>query len=99
MDMDCRGREVADASRMVEVQVGGHDMTHIARAVTQVHDLPQCGLCDFEKRPHRKVEQMSEAPRLVDILDAEAGVDQNQPIIALDQQAVAAHPGWRQQPA
>ena len=35
---------------------------------------------------------MSEPPRLVDILDAEPGVDKDQPIIALDQEAVAAQP-------
>ncbi len=35
---------------------------------------------------------MSEPPRLVDIVDAEPGVDEDQPVIAFDQEAVAAQP-------
>jgi hypothetical protein len=42
---------------------------------------------------------MSEPPRLVDVLDAEPGVDEDQPVIALDQEAVAAQRRRRQQPA
>ena len=42
---------------------------------------------------------MPEPPRLVDILDAEPGVDEDQPVIALDQEAVAAHRRGRQRPA
>ena len=45
------------------------------------------------------VEQESEPPRLVDILDPEPGIDQDQAVIALDQQAVAAHGRGRQRAA
>ena len=79
--------------------MGRHDVAHVAWAVAQIHDLPQRRLGDLEPRPHHDVEQMSEPPRLVDVLDAEPGVDEDQPVIALDQEAVAAHRRRRQQPA
>jgi hypothetical protein len=61
--------------------------------------LRQRRLGDVEARPHHRVEQESEPPRLVDILDPEPGVDQDQPVVALDQETVAAHGRGRQQPA
>ena len=79
--------------------MGRHDVAHVAWPVAQIHDLPQRGLGDLEPRPHHDVEQMSEPPRLVDVLDAEPGVDEDQPVIALDQEAVAAQRRRRQQPA
>ncbi len=90
-NMDRSVGEVADSSRVVEVEMRRHDVTNIARAVAQIRDLPQRRLGDVKARPHHCVEQESEPPRLVDILDPEAGVDQDQPVVALDQQAVAAH--------
>jgi hypothetical protein len=98
-NVDRRTGEIADASRMVEIEVGRHDVAHVARAVAQIHDLPQRRLGDLEPRPHHDVEQRPEPPRLVDILDAEPSVDEDQPVIALDQEAVATHRGRRQKPA
>ena len=99
IDMNRCAGEIADASRVVEVEVRRHDVAHVARAVAQIHDLPECGLRDLESWPHRQVEQVSEPVRLVDVLDAKSGVDEDQSVIALDQQAVATHRGWRQRPA
>ena len=77
--------------------MGRHDVAHVAWAVAQIHDLPQRRLGDFQPRAHHEVEQMSEPLRLVDILDAKTSVDENQPVVALDQEAVAAHRRRRQQ--
>jgi hypothetical protein len=84
---------------MVEVEMGRHDVTYVAWAIAQIHNLPQRRLGDFEPRPHCEIEQMSESSWLVDVLDAEPGVDEDQPVIALDQEAVAAHRRRRQKAA
>ena len=91
--------EIADPSRVVEVEMGRHDVAHIARAVAQIRDLPERRLGDVEPWPHHRVEQESEPPRLVDILDPEPGIDQDQSVVALDQEAVAAHGRGRQRAA
>ena len=98
-NMDRSVGEIADPSRVVEVEMGWDDVAHIARAVPQIHDLPQRRLRDVEPWPHHRVEQKSEPPRLVDILNPEPGIDQDQSVIALDQEAVAAHGRGRQRPA
>jgi hypothetical protein len=91
--------EIADPSRVVEIEMGRHDVAHIARSEAQIRDLPERRLGDVEPWPHHRIEQESEPARLVDILDAKPGVDQDQSIIALDQQAVAAHGRGRQRTA
>ena len=88
--------EIADPSRVVEVEMRRHDVAHIARAEAQIRDLPERRLGDVEPWPHHRVEEESEPPRLVDILDPEPGVDQDQSVVALDQEAVAAHGRGRQ---
>ena len=92
-------REIADPSRVVEVEMRWHDVADVAGAKSQIHHLPERRLGDVEPWPHHRVEQKSEPPRLVDILDPKAGVDQDQPVLALDQEAVAAHGRGRQRTA
>ena len=70
--------EIADPSRVVEVEMRRHDVAHIARAEAQIRDLPERRLGDVEPWPHHRVEQESEPPWLVDILDPEPGIDQDQ---------------------
>ena len=98
-NMDRSVGEIADPSRVVEVEMGRHDVANVARAEAQIRDLPERRLGDVEAWPHHCVEQESEPPRLVDILDPKPGIDQDQSVIALDQQAVAAHGRGRQRPA
>jgi hypothetical protein len=91
--------EIADPSGVVEVEMGRHDVPNIARAEAHIRDLPERRLRDVEPWPHHRVEEESEPPRLVDILDPEPGVDQDQSVVALDQEAVAAHGRGRQRAA
>ncbi len=97
--MHRRAGEIADPSRMVEVEMGRHDVADIAGPEAQVHHLPQRRFDDIEPRPRHGVEQESETPWLVDVFNAEPRVDQDQPVIALNQEAVAAHGRPRQRPA
>ena len=97
-DVDRSVGEIADPSRVVEIEMSRHDVANIAWAEAQIRDLPERRLGDVEPWPHRCVEQKSEPARLVDIVDPEPGVDQDQAVIALDQQAVTAHGRGRQWP-
>src|SRR4029077_12507317 len=90
-NVDRSVREIADPSRVVEVEMRRHDVTNIAWAEAQIRDLPERRLRDVEPWPDHRVEQESEPPRLVDILNPEPGIDQDQSVVALDQEAVAAH--------
>ena len=76
-----------------------HDVANIARTIAPIHHLPQRSLGDVEPRPRDRIEHESKSLRLVDVLDAKPGVDQDQPVIALDQEAVATHGRGRQRPA
>jgi hypothetical protein len=91
--------EIADPSGVVEVEMSRHDVANIARAEAHIRDLPERRLRDVEPWPHHRIEQESEPPWLVDILDPEPGIDQDQSAIALDQEAVAAHGRGRQRAA
>jgi hypothetical protein len=94
--MHRRAREIADPSRMVEIEMSGHDVADVARTVAEVRDLPQRRLGDLEPRPNDRVEQETEPPGFGDILDPEPGVDQDEPVFALDQETVATHRRGRQ---
>jgi hypothetical protein len=63
--------------------------------VAEIDDLPQRRLGDLEPRP----EQRSQSLRFIDVLDAEPSVDEDQPVRAFDQEAVAAHRRGRQRAA
>ena len=98
-NMDRGVGEIADPASVVEIEMGRHDVANIAWAEAEIRDLPERRLGDVEPRPHHRVEQESEPPRLVDILDPEPGIDQDQSVLALDQEAVAAHGRGRQRAA
>ncbi len=98
-NMDRGVGEIADPSGVVEVEMSRHDVANIARAEAHIRDLPERRLGNVEPWPHDRVEQESESSRLVDILDPEPGIDQDQSVLALDQEAVAAHGRGRQRAA
>jgi hypothetical protein len=91
--------EIADPSRVVEVEMGRHDVADVAWAVAQIRDLPERRLGDVEAWPRHRVEQKSEPPRLVDVVDPKPGIDQDQAVLALDQEAMTAHGGGRERAA
>src|SRR6185437_12567443 len=80
-NMHCRAREIADPSRMVEIEMSGHDVADVARTVAEVGDLPQRRIGDLEPRPDDRVEQETEPPGFGDVLDPEPGVDQDEPVL------------------
>jgi hypothetical protein len=84
---------------VVKIEMGRHDVADIARTEAQIRDLPERRLGDVEPWPHHRVEQESEPPRLVDILDPEAGIHEDKSVTGLDQEAVAAHGRRRQRAA
>lgn len=95
-DMHRRAREIADPSGMVEIEMSGHDVANVARTEAEVRHLPQRRLGDLEPRPHDGVEQETEPPGFLDVLNPEPGVDQEEAVFALDQEAVSAHRRGRQ---
>ncbi len=61
------------------------------RTSSKVGDLTQRRLGDLEPRPRERVEEDSQPPGIGDVLHAEPAVDEDEPVLALNQQAVAAH--------
>ena len=76
---------------MVEVEVGRDDVAHFTRAKAQICDLAQSSLRDLEFRPGHRIEQESEPLGIAHVLDPKTRIDEDQPVLAFDQQAVAAH--------
>ena len=71
--------------------MGRHDVTDIGHTETQIRDPPKRRLRNLETRARRDAEHQSKPPRIGDVFDADPGVDKNEPVFALDQQAVATH--------
>jgi len=91
VDMHARPWKVGEAARVIEVEMGRHDVAHVGDAETEIRDLPQRRLRDLEPRAGQGVEQESQATRVGDILHAESAVDKDEPVVTLDQKAMAAH--------
>ena len=90
--------EVGQAAAVIGVEVGGDDMTDVGGGEAERLDLLQ----RRRLRPRLGVHQPedgAELARVAGVLHAEAGVDQDQALAALDQQAVADHLGGREHAA
>ncbi len=64
---------------------------HVARREAEALDLLQRRLAELGPRPHDR-EDGPELARVARVLGAEAGVEQDEPVVGLDQQAVADDP-------
>ena len=89
--MNGRRREIREAPGVVEVEMGRHDMAHVGDAEAEGGDLSHRRLGDLKPGPRDGSEKPSEPARVGDVLDPEPAVDEDQAVLALDQQAVAAH--------
>jgi hypothetical protein len=81
--------EVLEAAGMIEVEMGEHDVTHILRPKAKLLDAPKRGLL----RIKLDIEQVDIKPAqawvwLTGVFQPEAGIDQNQPAIGFDEQAM-----------
>src|SRR3712207_243991 len=79
---------------MVEIEMGEHDVAHVGGREAERLDLADRGLLlaqlDVEHRAHRAGDARLGRPmRVVDVLEAVAGVDEDEAAVGLDQQAVA----------
>src|SRR5688572_3757485 len=74
---------------MIDVEVRRQDVPHILDAKAELLDLTARSLFDREQRPRELAELEAELLRMEDVAGAEAGVDEDQPSLRLDQQAVA----------
>ena len=72
--------------------MGQQQMLHVVAGKPKRLDLPNRGLGRIE--PGRRLPDPSrpEPRRVLDIVQSDAGIDQRQPVIGLDQQAMADHP-------
>ena len=94
-DVDPGPREVSEPARVVEVEVGDGHVGDVVDRETQCPDLRLCGLGHREPRPQRRDEGSPEAARVGDVSGAEACVNEQQAMGALDEQAVRDHPRRR----
>src|SRR5580704_16355770 len=89
--MHGRPREIGKTAGVIKVQMGRYDVADVGHAETQIRNLAKRRLGNLEPRAGRGAEQESKPLRIGDVLDAKPAVDKNEPLFALDQQAVAAH--------
>jgi hypothetical protein len=60
---------------VVEVEVGEHDVAHVARVVAQARDLAHRGVLLAERRPQQQQKKPAQAAgRVGDVAQAEPGV-------------------------
>src|SRR5690606_12509357 len=89
--------KIAEATGMIEIQMGEHDVPHVFGGETQLADLFQRGETALEPDVVEGDEETAQAfARLQHIALAEARIDQHQAMmLGLDQQAVANQLGRR----
>ena len=97
--MNLRFREVSDAARMIQVEVGGDDVSHVGGVVTEPLQLPHGRLALLADRPDQRPEPPPEAIRVGAVPEAESGVDQDELAAGLEQQAMGDEPAGLEQPA
>ena len=81
--------EVGQAAGVVEVEVGGDDVADVAGGEAERLELRQRRRLDSRPRPHQRPKTGPSWRGLRASVDAEAGVDEDQPVVGLDRQAVA----------
>jgi hypothetical protein len=87
-----RVREVRDAARVIDIEVGDDDVPHVARREPERLDLRQRGLREVEPRARELLERLRHRHGAGAVARAEAGVDQHEPVARrLDDQAVRDH--------
>lgn len=84
-------REVAQRAGVIQVQVGGHDVAHVARVQPQFADLVERGFRHHQLGPDRCIEAETQARGAADVRRAQACVHEDQAMAPFDQQAVATH--------
>ena len=87
--MDLGVGEVGQAAGVVGVEVGGDDAAHVGGGEAERLDLLERRLSIVGLRARISLKAGAEPAEVAGVLDAEAGVDQDQAVVGLDQQAVA----------
>ena len=98
--MNLRLREVSDAARMIQVEVGGDDVPHVGGVVPE--PLRACRTAvslSSQTGADQRPEPPPEAIRVGAVPETESGVDQDELAAGLEQQAMGDHPARLQQPA
>jgi hypothetical protein len=85
-------REIRDPADVVEVEMRRDDMTDVFGSEAETFDLSYRGLVAVERRPEQEPRRPQSARRIGDVIDAEAGVDENQTVVGFDEQDVADLP-------
>jgi hypothetical protein len=82
--------EIFQTTGMVEIEVGKHDMAHVTRTKAKLFDLSDRRVFLFKLDAIQMNEERAEARvACVDIALTEAGIDENESLICLNEQAVA----------
>ncbi len=97
-DVDLGLGEVGQAAGVVGVEVGGDDLAHVGGVEAEALTCSSAVSSIVGLRVHQR-EDGPELFRVARVLGAEAGVDQDQPVVGLDQQAVADAPARLEQAA
>jgi hypothetical protein len=88
-----RPREVVEPAGMIEVQVREHDVPHVARVEAELLDLPYRGHLLAQLGLHQEEEEARQpTPRIRDVAQSVAGVDEHQPARRLEEETVRRQP-------
>ncbi len=94
--MHARLWKVADAARVIEVEMRQDDMTHILRLKAEIDDLLPGAEPAIELNIIEKPEKARQPARVRHILQADAGIHQHQSVrVGFQQQTVAAEVSQR----
>ena len=88
VDVHLRLREVGETTGVVEVEVGGDDVANIARFEAERLDLPDRGFGHGWARGNQHARDKGDAAGVFGIRGAHPGVDEDQLVAGLDQQAM-----------
>ena len=82
-------RKIRCTADMVGVQMGEDDVAHVLAAESEPVELVCRGLGGDEYRPGEEPNRPHPSLRIGAVVDAEAGVDENQAVVCFEQQDMA----------
>jgi hypothetical protein len=96
-DVDCCLGKIHDPAGMIEIKMREHNVAHVGGFVPEAFELAQSGVLFAQPYAIGYPEEPAEPLRLRHITRPETGIDENEPDVGLDQEAVAGQFGGAQQ--
>jgi len=87
--------EIGKAASVVEMEMGHHDVPDRFGVLAQARELADSGVLRIVREAQSPPEEADQEPWGQKVVQAEAGIDENEALVGVDEQTGRAHvPAW-----